>query len=40
MELCTDSRANEDEVDGLIKKIMKEGIIFESKPGFYRRVQG
>jgi len=36
----TNKFANEDEVDNLIKKITKEGIIFESKPGFYRRVQG
>ena len=36
----TNKFANEDEVDSLIKKITKEGIIFESKPGFYRRVQG
>jgi replicative DNA helicase Mcm len=36
----TNKFANEDEVDKLIQKIMKEGIIFESKPGFFRRVQG
>ncbi|HVC26911.1 MAG TPA: LAGLIDADG family homing endonuclease [Nitrososphaerales archaeon] len=36
----TNKFANEDEVDNLIKKITKEGIIFESKPGFFRRVQG
>jgi replicative DNA helicase Mcm len=36
----TNKFANEDEVDNLIKKIAKEGIIFESKPGFFRRVQG
>jgi DNA replicative helicase MCM subunit Mcm2 (Cdc46/Mcm family)/intein/homing endonuclease len=36
----TNKFANEDEVDKLIQKITKEGIIFESKPGFYRRVQG
>ena len=36
----TNKFANEDEVDKLIQKITKEGIIFESKPGFFRRVQG
>ena len=36
----TNKFANEDEIDNLIKKITKEGIIFESKPGFFRRVQG
>jgi replicative DNA helicase Mcm len=36
----TNKFANEDEVDSLIRKITKEGIIFESKPGFFRRVQG
>ncbi|HUI00197.1 MAG TPA: minichromosome maintenance protein MCM [Nitrososphaerales archaeon] len=36
----TNKFANEDEVDNIIRKITKEGIIFESKPGFYRRVQG
>jgi len=36
----TSKFANEDEVDKLILKITKEGIIFESKPGFFRRVQG
>ena len=35
----TNKFANEDEVDKLIQKITKEGIIFESKPGFLRRVQ-
>lgn len=40
MELMkTNKFANEDEVDKLIQKITKEGIIFESKPGFFRRVQ-
>jgi replicative DNA helicase Mcm len=38
--LRTNKFANEDEIDNLIKKITKEGIIFESKPGFFRRVQG
>jgi len=36
----TNKFANEDEVDKLIQKIIKEGIIFESKPGYFRRVQG
>jgi replicative DNA helicase Mcm len=36
----TNKFANEDEVDKLIQKITKEGIIFESKPGYFRRVQG
>jgi replicative DNA helicase Mcm len=30
---------NEDEVDKMIQKLIKEGIIWENKPGFYRRVQ-
>jgi hypothetical protein len=28
-----------DEVDKMIQKLIKEGIIWENKPGFYRRVQ-
>jgi replicative DNA helicase Mcm len=36
----TNKFANEDEVEKLIQKITKEGIIFESKPGYFRRVQG
>jgi replicative DNA helicase Mcm len=30
---------NDDEVDKMIQKLIKEGIIWESRPGFYRRVQ-
>ena len=30
---------NEDEVDKMIQKLIKEGIIWENRPGFYRRVQ-
>jgi replicative DNA helicase Mcm len=29
----------EDEVDKMIQKLIKEGIIWENKPGFFRRVQ-
>ena len=29
----------DDEVDKMIQKLIKEGIIWENKPGFYRRVQ-
>jgi hypothetical protein len=36
----TNKFAHEDDVDNFIKRITKEGIIFESKPGFFRRVQG
>ncbi len=38
--LRTNKFANEDEIDKSIQKIVRDGIIFESKPGFYRRVQG
>jgi len=30
---------NDDEVDKMIQKLIKEGIIWENRPGFYRRVQ-
>jgi replicative DNA helicase Mcm len=29
----------EDEIDKMIQRLIKEGIIWENKPGFYRRVQ-
>jgi replicative DNA helicase Mcm len=29
----------DDEIDKMIQKLIKEGIIWENKPGFYRRVQ-
>lgn len=29
----------DDEVDKMIQKLIKEGVIWENKPGFYRRVQ-
>ena len=29
----------DDEVDKMIQKLIKEGIIWENRPGFYRRVQ-
>jgi len=30
---------NDDEIDKMIQKLIKEGIIWENRPGFYRRVQ-
>ncbi len=37
--MATNKFANQDEVEKLVQKLLKEGIIFESRPGFYRRVQ-
>ena len=36
----TNKFANEDEVNKLLQKMTKEGITYEPKPGFFRRVQG
>jgi replicative DNA helicase Mcm len=30
---------SEDEIDKMVQRLIKEGIIWENKPGFYRRVQ-
>jgi hypothetical protein len=34
----TNKFANEDELDKLIQQLIKDGVIFEIRPGFYRRV--